>query len=345
MIKWSQVVKIALKEARDYYDKNRMPLTLRGLFYILVSKNIIPNTRTSYGSLSAALAKARYEGHFPWYLIHDKVREISWGDVGYSIADAEKVVEDLKNLTPEQKEEILKQYLQAKYTVRLAQWEGQKHRVMIVVEKDALYDIVRNIVRHQLGWDITITFSRGFESATHAKEVADWIKRMKGNNIVPVILLIYDFDPSGEYASIRDFMFRVLLLARGKQIDKLLSEWLGAKDDEERRKILDGLTNEVGIQWKKIMLTWDQVNKYNIPPTPENEEVIKKLQRDPRKKWFMEKYGNLYQAEVDALLALNIDEAKRIIDEAIRQYFDAKIYEQVKAREEELRRKAEELIK
>jgi hypothetical protein len=344
MVRWSEVVKVALEEATRYYLANNIPLTLRGLFYILVSKNVIPNTKNAYATLSAVLAKARYYGRFPWHLIHDKVRDISWGDIGYSISDAQKIVEELSKLTPEQKEQMLKEYLRAKYTIRLAQWEGQPHRVLIVVEKDALYDIVKSIVQVQLGWDVTITFSRGFESASHARIIADWIKGLKERNITPVILLIYDFDPSGEYASIRDFLFRVLALARGGDIEELFDRWTGAKADAEKQAIIDELSSGVGVKWEKIMLTWEQVVKYNIPPTPENEEVRKKLERDPRKKWFLAKYGNLYQAEVDALLALNIDEAKRIIDGAIRRYFDQGIYEEVKRREEELRRQVAEKL-
>jgi len=307
-----------------------------------VSKNVIPNTKNAYAALSAALAKARYTGKFPWYLIQDKVRSISWGDVGYSITDAESVVREASSLTPEQKEEIVRNYLRSRYSVRLAQWEGQGHRVMVVVEKDALYDIIRSIVRDQLGWDVSITFSRGFESATQAKEVADWVRGLRRKGITPVLLLAYDFDPSGEYASVRDFVFRVLMLASRRPAEELLDAWGGT--DEEKGAVLKELTEEVGVKWEKVMLTWDQVVKYNIPPTPESEEVMEKLRRDPRRKWFVERYGNLYQAEVDALLALRVDEARRILDEAIRKYFDPRVYAQVKAKEEELRKKANELL-
>jgi hypothetical protein len=343
-IKWSEVVEIAKREAYGYYNTNNIPLTLRGLFYILVSKNVIPNTKNAYITLSKNLAEARYFGKFPWHLLHDKVRDIWWGDIGYTITDAQRVVEELSKLTPEDKEKMLKEYLKSKYNVRLVQWEGQPHRVMIAVEKDALYDIVKNIVRYQLGWDVSITFSRGFESASQAKDIAGWIKSMKNRDITPVLLLVYDFDPSGEYASIRDFIFRVLALTKPKEVVKALFEEWEEADDERRERLLEALGKEVGVKWEKVMLTWDQVVKYNIPPTPENEEVKKKLERDPRKKWFVERYGNLYQAEVDALIALNIDEAKRILDEAIRKYFDAKIYEEVKKKEEELRKQVEEKL-
>jgi hypothetical protein len=343
MVKWKDVVEVAREEAERYYSANGLPLTLRGLFYILVSKNVIPNTKSFYNEFSRHVARARYLGEFPWYLLHDKVRSISWGDVGQGIPDAQRALEELSKLTPEDKERLLKEYLASKYEIRVRQWEGQPYRVMVVVEKDALYDIVKDIVRNQLGWDVSITFSRGFESASQAKEIAEWVRDLRRDCVTPVFLLIYDFDPSGEYASIRDFVFRVLALASKEEAGSLFKEWEEA-DDKAKEEILDSLSDRTGVEWKKVMLTLEQVVKYNIPPTPENEEVKKKLERDPRKRWFVERYGGLYQAEVDALLALNVDEAKRILDEAIRKYFDAKIYEEVKKKEEELRKQVRERL-
>ena len=340
-IDWKNVVKIALEEAKNYYETNGIALTLRGLFYILVSKNIIPNTKSSYNRLSKRLAYYRYIGVFPWHLIQEKVRDLSYGDTGYSIPDAERIIRELEALTPEEKDKLLQEYLESKYSIRLSQWENQKYRVIISVEKEAIYDIVKNIVRHQLGWDVTIAFTRGFESATQAKKISDYILYLKAKNITPALLLVYDFDPSGEYIAMRDFLFRVLLLARNKDIKSLIKKWDRA-EDREKEEILKFLLEEVGVEWKKIMLTWDQIVKYKIPPTPEHKEVIEKLQRDPRKKWFLEKYGNLYQAEVDALLALYPEEAKKILDEAIKSYFDYSIYQEVKSKEEELRKKVKE---
>ena len=343
-IKWKNIIEIAREEAAKYYEQNKIPLTVRGLFYILVSKNIIPNTKTTYSSLSRALAITRYYGIFPWYYIIDKTRETTWGDLGHTLADAQRILEELKNLTPEKKDELLKEYLKRRYTITLSQWERQSHRVLVVVEKDAVYSIIKNIVKTQLGWDVSVTFTRGFESASSAKEIADWVKYLKRKEITPVLLLIYDFDPSGEYAAI-DFIFRIIVLTlRKSEVEKYFKQWRTAKTDNEKKEILRDLTESTGIIWEKIMLTWDQVVKYNIPPTPEAEEVLKKLQRDPRKKWFKEKYGDLYQAEVDALLSLQPVESKNIIDNAIRKYFDQKIYEEVKKKEEELKKQIETLL-
>jgi len=343
MVRWREVVEEAKKEAYKYYSAHGIPLTLRGLFYILVSKNVIPNTRNAYNELSRHVAEARYRGSFPWHLIHDKTRSISWGDVGYSVVDAQRVVEELGRLTEEEKQRILEEYLKSRYSIRLRQWEGQPKRVMVVVEKDAVFDLFRDVVKVQLGWDVGVTFSRGFESASHAKEVARWIRSLRDAGVSPVLLFVYDFDPSGEYASIRDFVFRVLLLASDEDVDEYLRRW-DEGGEGEKAKVIDELSSKLGVTFEKVMLTWEQVVKYDIPPRPESAEALAKLQRDPRRKWFVERYGELYQAEVDALLALNPDEVKRIIDEAIRKHFDFKVYEEVKKREEELRRRVEEAL-
>jgi len=343
-ISWKKVIQIALDEAREYYIRHGLPLKLRGLFYILVSKGVIPNTSSMYQRLSRRLANARYVGIFPWEYIQDTIRPIYWGDIGYSIPDAEKILEEVTSLTPEQKEEILKEYLKNRYSVTIRQWENQPYRVIIVVEKDAVFSTLQSMIRYQLGWDVTMTFSRGFESASQAKKIADYIISLRKNSLIPVILLIYDFDPSGEYASIRDFIFRVLLLAVNKNVPRLLKIWKKAKD-EEKVEILNALTTITGVKWEKVMLTWEQIIEYNIPPKPEFLEVIEKLKRDPRKRWFIEKYGDLYQAEIDAMIALRPEETKKIIDKAIKKYFDVEIYNEVKRKSEELERKLTELLK
>ncbi len=58
------LVEIALKEAEAYYNQYGTSLTLRGLFYILVSKNVIPNTVSAYKSFQMFLQKLDTEESF-----------------------------------------------------------------------------------------------------------------------------------------------------------------------------------------------------------------------------------------------------------------------------------------
>jgi len=49
-------------------------LTLRQLFYQLVSKDIIPNTQREYKNLGTILSKARLAGMVDWDAVEDRVR-------------------------------------------------------------------------------------------------------------------------------------------------------------------------------------------------------------------------------------------------------------------------------
>jgi hypothetical protein len=51
------------------------PMTLRQVFYRLVSAHILENTEASYKRLSYTLVQARQEGMVPWPWIEDRLRE------------------------------------------------------------------------------------------------------------------------------------------------------------------------------------------------------------------------------------------------------------------------------
>ncbi|MEM1645586.1 MAG: hypothetical protein QXL96_06930 [Ignisphaera sp.] len=89
---------------------------------------------------------------------------------------------------------------------------------------------------------------------------------------------------------------------------------------------------------------WDQVKRYNLPPEPQDQETKKKLERGPRARMFLEKYSFLGQVVVDAMFALYYDKAKKIIDEAVKKYFDFGRYQEVVKKEEELKKRVVDLL-
>jgi hypothetical protein len=60
-IDWPQVV----GQAREIVESYDTSVTLRQLFYRLVSAQVIPNSQAAYKRLSALTAEARREGDFP----------------------------------------------------------------------------------------------------------------------------------------------------------------------------------------------------------------------------------------------------------------------------------------
>ncbi len=319
------VVEVALRVASEYYEKHNAALTLRGLFYILANAmGLVPLTKSGYKRLSEALAKARYSGEFPWYLIKDTTRKVFHVENWTSYPD--------RSLSAEELLKKLEEYIDTYTSVTVNPWEDQSYRVIIVVEKDALVDVVMSFVREVFQHGVyQVRAIRGYDSATDIHELAETIKYLSENQ-TPVILQLGDYDPSGEDI-VRDFRERLKMLSR--------------RED---------------IIFEKIAVTLDQIIELDLPCKPETMEEIEKLKRDPRYKKYVEKiqalaerdvrvkkliekYGTSeIRVELDALVALKPNEFKQILKKTIEKYFDYEIYEKVtKQREEELRKQAEKM--
>lgn len=66
-----------VQQSLDVVSEFFVPLTLRQIFYRLVSALHIPNTVAAYKRLSRILVKARLEGDFPWDKMEDRTREFA----------------------------------------------------------------------------------------------------------------------------------------------------------------------------------------------------------------------------------------------------------------------------
>lgn len=69
----------------EEYQRQRIRLTLRQLYYQLVARDVIPNQVKEYKKLSTLLTDARYSGKVDWNAIEDRIRVPSmpseWDDV------------------------------------------------------------------------------------------------------------------------------------------------------------------------------------------------------------------------------------------------------------------------
>jgi hypothetical protein len=138
-INWAEVVGIAEQKAREYYEQYGEALTLRGLFYILVSENVIPNTVSAYKRLSEKLAKARYIGDFPFFLIRDTTRR--------TIYLESSTYYPTEPLSEEELRKIIESYISSYTNVSVNPWDDQPKRVIVVVANEALGDLVANFIR------------------------------------------------------------------------------------------------------------------------------------------------------------------------------------------------------
>lgn len=157
----------------DEYVQAGYKLTLRQLYYQLVSKDIIPNIQSEYAKLSTLFVKARMGGMIDWEIIEDRIR-IPY--IPYWVDDINYAVED-----------TIRRY-------RLNRQEGQEMYIEVWVEKDALSSVLKPITSH---YHIYLMVNRGYSSCT---AMYDAYKRLDGQYVDSkdlYILYLGDHDPSG----------------------------------------------------------------------------------------------------------------------------------------------------
>jgi len=216
--------------------------TLRQVFYRLVAAQLIPNTEVSYKSLSRVTVMAREQGIIDPLAFEDRVRHYEGGDDGWENPQ-DFVHAALASLKDSWKG----------YTRPL--WSSQQRQVIIWLEKDALLRPVSEIASR---YRVRTYAARGYSSFSAVYEAAQEINGTKPK----VVLMLTDFDPSGE-DMVRD-------------LEERLSRY-GAE----------------GFEVRKIGLTFDQVRSLGLPPMPAKKS-------DPRYQTFAISYGN-EAVELDAL--------------------------------------------
>ena len=162
----------------EEYRAEGYVLTLRQLYYQLVSRDVIPNQQAEYVRLSNILKKGRMAGIVDWAAIEDRIRQPK---IPYYVADIEDAIDD-----------TVKQY-------RLDRMIGQPQRIEIWVEKDALSNV---LYRVSSKYHVRLMVNRGYSSVS---AMYDAYQRLNDGD---VILYFGDHDPSG-LDMIRDIQDRL----------------------------------------------------------------------------------------------------------------------------------------
>jgi hypothetical protein len=155
-------------------------LTLRQLYYQLVSKDIIPNNMNSYKRLGNLVNDARLAGIIGWDLIEDRTRSLnsitSW-------------------INPR---EIL---MRAVHGYRLDRWLSSDTYMEVWVEKEALIDVVKQAC---IPYDIPCFACRGYVSQSAMWRAAqrfidneDDFRSIEGYPQRLILIHLGDHDPSG----------------------------------------------------------------------------------------------------------------------------------------------------
>lgn len=158
----------------DDYESRGYTLTLRQLYYQLVSRDIIPNKQKEYSKLGSIVADARMAGLISWKAIEDRTRNIQ------------------KNTHWDSPEQIVRAAINS---YQINKWENQPYHVEVWIEKDALIGVISGICR-QL--DVTHFSCRGYTSASEMWKAGYYrMETAIQNGKDPVIIHLGDHDPSG----------------------------------------------------------------------------------------------------------------------------------------------------
>lgn len=155
------------------YAEQGYDLSLRQLYYQLVSKNLIVNDEKNYKNLGGLVNDARMAGLVDWAMIKDRGREVvsnpHWNDMSHFVESA----------APQ---------------FRFDLWSDQDTYVEVMVEKQALEGVLEPVCREL---DVPFTANKGYSSQSAMYEASKrFLERAQDGKELFVIYL-GDHDPSG----------------------------------------------------------------------------------------------------------------------------------------------------
>lgn len=222
----------AADEVIEDFQARGFDLTLRQVYYQFIARDLFPdswvdarynlkhglaphtkNTEKNYKRLGSILNDARLAGLISWDAIVDRTRAIrrrpTWSSPR-SIIEASAA------------------------SYRIDRWVGQKYRVEVWVEKDALVEVVRRPCEK---FFVPFFSCRGYVSVSSLWRAAQRLLGYVENDQTPIVLHLADHDPSG----------------------------IDMTHDLANRLEIFGLPGDV-VQ--RIALTRSQVDELNPPPNP-----------------------------------------------------------------------------
>ncbi len=134
----------------DEYSAQHLRLTVRQIYYQLVSRDHIENTLQSYKRTASLINDGRLAGLIDWNAIEDRTRAFKGRYHATSPQDS------LENLA-------------AGY--HLDMWENQESRVYLVIEKEALVGVFSDVC---YTYDVPLLAARGYPSASVIREFSEY---------------------------------------------------------------------------------------------------------------------------------------------------------------------------
>jgi hypothetical protein len=323
---WNKKVLPVLIEQLELLNAEGITPTLRSMYYRLLSLGLFRNgPKNPYQYLSS------WTGDLRRYSIFDRdgKRPPNDGETDHKYQlpmhcfsdETRNVIRGWNDYTSPEK--YLDQQLDTirsfpqNFKGNIPRWYKQEHYVEVWVEKRAMIKTLQNILGDK---QVRIVPFSGYQSVPFIHDNMERIEKnvyFRGSKLVH-ILYLGDMDPSGE------------------DIDLVTREALKDYEIEEH------------VDFKRIGVTMDQIEEWDLPQDPDAMTEVK-LNRDPRGKKFKARHkGKLFQVEVDALAALRPTEFKECLLKPIDDLFRQNVYEEVmndaSYSEEELKKMQKEKV-
>ena len=148
------------------------PVTVRQVYYQIVSRGMLPNVSETYRKVEYVLVQLRENNLLPYEFIVDRGRSPhfvnTWDNLG-AYLDTISVAYK-KNL-----------------------WMSQDDHVEIWLEKDALVGVIEPVTNEYL---VGLYPTRGYPSLSFIYQAAETLRRVQENDKIVYIYYVGDFDPS-----------------------------------------------------------------------------------------------------------------------------------------------------
>jgi len=155
------------------YEAQGYRLTLRQLYYQLVSRDVIANKVQEYKRLGNIVSNGRLSGLLDWAMIEDRVRIPAL------------------NAHWDSPKQIMEAAISSYYRAR---WDNQDTYIEVWCEKDAVSNIIEPICRK---WDVLFMANRGYSSQSAMYDAYYRLLAAISNRKQVQIIYLGDHDPSG----------------------------------------------------------------------------------------------------------------------------------------------------
>jgi hypothetical protein len=293
------------KMAHDVLAKTPYAMTLRQLYYALVSVDAIPKTEAGYTKLKTVLKDLREDGTIPWDWIVDHVRSVfaarTWDGVAGLLTDSANLY----------RSDLMRQ---------------QDVAIQLWAESDSIGSVIAPVAER---YTIPTFIGRGYASRGYLWSAAkDAVVAHEAGKTV-VILHVGDFDPSG-VDIFRDVEETLRLYA-------LTAEWsrpplLGVPGSvaDVRRSVMGDARNRLREGWyrnertafraelggwtdwfefERLALTPEQIEEYELPSRPPKTTDVRTA-----------KFTGTGTVEVEAM---PVEALLAVVEQAIRANIDS----------------------